>query len=706
MPPARTSRPGGHLGRGALYSLLLHAALLAPICALAFVWGSREEAQRAEEVDVGFESVPDAQLPPDLPSLEPPKPEEAEKLKPDAKKPPKKKQELAQLDKKKDEPKPKPEPEIVAPPMPPMPEPEIQKPPPQTEHRKSVEVDNENNQESPDAKYLAEKNNRVAEETRATNTNLEKNSKGEPEPASAPSDRKDDKVGAQKDKIAQLSDEKSAAGRMAPSVTPRTKPELASQDDQREKSLLALRDPAPRSHEVTPETADPSLPHAPDGELSERKQTTRGVNSRADKANGKQVKLAITGSDYEYIFGADAEAERRLAKKLKSTSAGKFRERQARVQSSLENFIPEVRPGNQTALNTRAAPFAAFIARMHRSIHALWGFQQLEDWDDLPSSSPLNNQNLLTVLELVLNADGTVDKVTIVRASGYLPYDTAAIDTAFTAGPYPEPPREIRSANGKIYVHWSFYRDGRQCSPAYVDYYILNNPPANSDKAQLPHAEGTSPTAPLAAAAQAPSANAAPSAPLLGEAPMREGPRRLRRSDDDAHSAKMRALDEEVARAEGRSGLTRAADEVAPEVPHAPKPSAQPTAAAPPPRDDPEARNVANRFFAALARADVGTMTGLAEVPFRTTGGTPVKSKAELGPMLKDLASELGRQGPSSVQVLTGAGVRSAFGRLPPGLDDGSGLLFAVAPLRDGDALMAALAKRGSFYRVVALVRR
>ena len=49
------------------------------------------------------------------------------------------------------------------------------------------------------------------------------------------------------------------------------------------------------------------------------------------------------------------------------------------MQAALENFIPEVKPGNQTALNTRAAPFAAYIARMHRSIHKLWGFGELED---------------------------------------------------------------------------------------------------------------------------------------------------------------------------------------------------------------------------------------------------------------------------------------------------------------------------------------
>jgi TonB family protein len=381
------------------------------------------------------------------------------------------------------------------------------------------------------------------------------------------------------------------------------------------------------------------------------------------------------------MFGADAEAERRLAKKMKSTRVGKFRERQARVQSSLENFIPEVRPGNQTELNTRAAPFAAFVARMHRSIHLLWGFGALEDWDELGSSSPLNNPNLLTTLEMVLNADGTVDKVTIVKASGYLPYDTAAIDTAFAGGPYPDPPHEIRSANGKIYIHWRFYRDGRQCATSGVDYFILNNPPPDADKASAAHADA---------------ANG-----LEAGAPVREGPRHLRRDvgDDAAHRAKIHALDEEIARAEGGSRPAEAEPE---------EPAKARGAASPPVSEahEPEARIVAGRFFGALAAGDVTTMATLAEIPFRTTGGGTVKARADLQPMLKDLAAELGSKGLGGVQLLTGAGVRSAIGRLPTGLDDGSGLLFAVSTLHDGDALIAALARRGNSYRIVALVRR
>src|SRR5262249_2723088 len=260
---------------------------------------------------------------------------------------------------------------------------------------------------------------------------------------------------------------------------------------------------AKKTHELTPETADPSLPRAADGEIAQPRSPVRGATSDPSRQkNGERVKLALSDKDFEYLFGADAEAERRLAQSQKSTHFGKFQRNAARVRAALENFIPEVKPGNQPALNTRAAPFAAYIAKMHRSIHKLWGFGALEDWDELSSSSPLNNPNLSTTLEMVLNRDGTLDKVTVVRASGYLPFDAAAIDTAYNAGPYPDPPRAIRSANGKIYVHWQSHRDERQCATSGVDYFILDNPPSGAD-----------------------SAAAVPEAPSEGPRPVSAGPR-------------------------------------------------------------------------------------------------------------------------------------------------------------------------------------
>jgi TonB family protein len=657
-------------------ALLAHGVLLGPIVVLTFIYAAREEAQRAEEVDVAFRDVSPDELPADLPAMDDltqPPPQLTDRLPPDRKKQkPKDKDKQKQPEKDKQAKTPKPEPEVKIPPLPPMPK-ETPPPPPPPEqrkaHEKMVDLDNDKDVPPPkDAKFLAQKNSRAEVETRATDTNLEKTQKGG-EAASTPSERQDQEIGDDKAKIADLDERKSAEGKQAPEVTPHLNPELSQERPQpaREKSLLALRDPAPRNHELTPETVDPSLPRTADGDIAmPRNQSMRGPPKDSSAlSKGKHMKLALTGKDFDYLFGADAEAERRLAQKERSQKLGRFAKRQARLKSALENFIPEVKPGNQTALNARAAPFAAYIARMHRSIHRLWGFGQLEDWDEKPGSNPFNNQDLLTTLEMVLNTDGTVDKITIVRASGFTAYDVAAIDVAYSAGPYPDPPREIRSANGKIYIHWRFYRDGRQCATSGVDYYILNTPPAGGDK-------GT------AVADNDPPGESRKSAE-------EEGPRHLERGNTGPVST-FGATKKSGPRGVGGG------DDPPVNFPRA---------------DDPAARHTAEAWFAALGRGDVAAMAGAASFPFRSTGGVAASSREQLTAMLTSLVDESSRRSGDSVQIHTGASLRGILGKLPPGIDDNTGGLFAVSALSKTEMLILVLSqKTNGGWNVSGLVRR
>jgi len=675
-------RARGYLSRGALIALLLHVNVLAPLGIAAWIFGGREEAQRNEEVDVAFQAADQTDLPADLPPIEP-TPEPAEPPSKDAKKkekvekprkletkPPEKK------DQKAPDPK-KPEPEVVVPPLPPMPPPP---PPERKSHEKMVDLDDGNDKASPDAKFLAEKNNRAEVETRAQDTNLLKNQKGE-QAASAPSQREDNNPGADKEKIAQLEEQKSLLGRSAPDVTPHQNPEVSQPHDEHEqtrRSLLALRDPSPKQHELTPETADLSLPHAADGEIPLPSKAARGQKSDAAQIpDGNKTKLALSSKDYEYLFGAAADAERRLAQQAKSTRQGKFQQKLARVRAAVENFIPEVKPGNQTALNTRAAPFAAYIARMHRSIHELWGFGQLEEWDDKPTSSPFNNRNLVTELEIVLNSDGTVDRIGVARPSGLLEYDVAAVDVVYSAGPYPDPPRAIRSANGKIYVHWRFYRDERQCATSGADPYILDNPAAGGDKASMLDP---------------------PRPPVVQ--PAAGGERRLQHLDGDgAHRAKRAALDRELAAAQGE--MSSASE---PSVPAAPAGQAAKENAAPPSASDAGAQNAAERWFAALASGDVSRLLDQAALPFKTNGKA-VSRRAELQQMLGDLASE-GVKRPGSVRLVTAAALRAAIGKLPPDLEDTGSQLYSAISIGPNDMLILALGQRAGGWRPVGMVRR
>jgi TonB family protein len=713
------SRARGFLSRGALLSLLLHVQLLLPIGVVIWIYAGRQEAereaQRAQEMDVEFQDATVAELPKDLPPVEPP-PDQLEppkpappKLKPIARD--KKPEEKAV----KPEDKPKDEPEKVI--AQPTPKPEQPPPPPppdlQKAHEKIVDQESEKKEEPPpDAHYLAQDNHKAARETRARETTLEKRKH----------DGKDNELPtAEKDKIAELEDQKSALGRKAPDVTPHENPQVAEklEPQNREKSPLALRDPAPRTHEITPETADPSLPRAADGDIA-MARPARGAPADPTRTKaGDKVKLALSQKDFEYLFGADAEAERRLAETHRSTRKGKLAQKIARVQAALENFVPEVQPGNTSELSTRAAPFAAYIARMHRSIHKLWGFDQLEAWDELSGSSPLNNPKLATTLEAVINRDGTIDKVTIVRTSGYLGFDAAAIDVLYTAGPFPDPPREIRSPNGKIYVHWTFHRDERQCTPAFTQYFILADKPRSKEKggivdqpeaAHAPgggaagdasHLAGAAPAGESAGAgpgaatggAAAPDAPAAPRPPgTTGD----DGPRRLRRYDDSRHRATMHRLDEEVAATEEQSGS-------------APPPSAAPAAETQPSvarASDPAARAVAERWFKALASGDASALASLAVLPFKTAG-KDVSKRATLTAMLTDLVGEEKASAARSLQLFTTAGLRAAIGKLPANVDDGSGTqLYALASSGPRDALILILAKRGTEWKPVGLVRR
>jgi TonB family protein len=122
---------------------------------------------------------------------------------------------------------------------------------------------------------------------------------------------------------------------------------------------------------------------------------------------------------------------------------------------------------------------------MHRKLHPLWAFGQLAAWDKLPSSSLFNNPELMTGIDLVLTRDGVPESVTIFRSSGFLDYDVAVVDTVLAASPFPAPPAEVLSTDGKVHVEWQIHRDGRQCSTGGLDAFILGSVPSVPDEMAL-----------------------------------------------------------------------------------------------------------------------------------------------------------------------------------------------------------------------------
>ena len=139
---------------------------------------------------------------------------------------------------------------------------------------------------------------------------------------------------------------------------------------------------------------------------------------------------------------------------------------------------------------------------MHRSIHKLWGFGRSTTGTSCPASSPLNNSKLSTTLEMVLNRDGTVDKVTRrarrpATCRSTRPRSTSRIN----AGPIPI--RRARSAppTARSTSTGSSTATSASARPRGVDYFILDNPPASADhrssptRRSRPHPVATPPAA-------------------------------------------------------------------------------------------------------------------------------------------------------------------------------------------------------------------
>ncbi len=464
----KTRRDRGRIGRGLLLSILLHAQVLVPLMAWVFWW----DKPANNEVGLSFESVKDEELPPNLPAVEEPmEPSKATKLPERTEKSPTAKPPRPQASAERArEPKP-PQPEPVAP----KPEEKTVAQPEELPGQKMVDLDMGKEEDAAkDAKYLAQRNNRAEHETRARQTNLEKNRQGKP---SEPSD--------DKDKIAQLEDREAKPGQrgrkaLAEESNPMIEP----------RPTLSMRVPglekAGARGDLLPEDPDGMLSKAEDGRREA--EGPRRASTMADPPH-------LTKQGYASTFGDDAETAAAVAKQERSKHKGKFTERNERVFSALENFIDEVTPDNQTELNTRAAPFAQFITRMHRQIHEKWAFGFLTQMDTSFRDSPMNDLKLVAKLEIVLDGEGNVDKIAMVRTSGITGFDGAAISAVYAAAPFPTPPTAILSGNGKVYLHWKFHRNGDACGTPGVNYFILDNGDKSGSKKAPPprssHANAT-----------------------------------------------------------------------------------------------------------------------------------------------------------------------------------------------------------------------
>ena len=112
------------------------------------------------------------------------------------------------------------------------------------------------------------------------------------------------------------------------------------------------------------------------------------------------------------------------------------------------------------SLNTRAHPAAAYLSEIHGKIHAQWA-EKL--WNQARNMTHLSEQTGVIFL-LIVNSDGSLCNIhRYLSTNTDSIYESAALTSLKWALPLPVPPPNLHSPNGKTYLTWGFFRDGRQC---------------------------------------------------------------------------------------------------------------------------------------------------------------------------------------------------------------------------------------------------
>jgi TonB family protein len=400
----------------------------------------------------------------------------------------------------------------------------LQQPQPQSDRRIAVRQHVKPNQtDNPNARYIGDEANKVEEETVATQTSHDKDDENPtpggnhagPEPKPGDSERtriaeSEEHPGEQNRAPGERGSEfevqhlppatrpqgpvpiPGAAGTQAPRAGGDGHPAAASQQPP---NMLLPGGPGPAAPEVIEAPGgnwsfNPIRPGAGNGSSTEPGpgQTVKPAPNASSttwlglggKPGPGQINLNLNQMGVVASVGQDqlrkereADGERRKSEHRGSWTASNFE----RWRSAIENYVSSVKPGNQTALNTAAVPFASYLNGMHNRIHPIFADAFLASLDSLPRDNPLNDQKLITRLEIVVTRDGHLVRMGVVKTSGVTAFDIAALDSVQRASPFGPAPTAIVSPDGRVYLHWEFHRDEvYACSTMNARPFMLNVP--------------------------------------------------------------------------------------------------------------------------------------------------------------------------------------------------------------------------------------
>jgi protein TonB len=171
------------------------------------------------------------------------------------------------------------------------------------------------------------------------------------------------------------------------------------------------------------------------------------------KANLKNLKL----SDIGFEVGEPIPKKTTRSPASESVKGMENGDPLSQGLSATNDYVEEVALGDFTHLNTVEYKFYGFFHRIRQKLEQFWGKSIQEKAEAIFRSGRRlpASENLITNLQVTLNAKGEIVGVKILGASGVKELDDAAVESFNEAGPFPNPPSELL-VNGKATIDWGF----------------------------------------------------------------------------------------------------------------------------------------------------------------------------------------------------------------------------------------------------------
>ncbi len=205
--------------------------------------------------------------------------------------------------------------------------------------------------------------------------------------------------------------------------------------------------------------------------------------SEQDKAVEKEVQAVMKGLFHQARHVSQDLLVESIPKKMERQLSSMSEELLQTIKAPLElklnelgtklsqtpDFLPGVKLGSHTLLNTKEFIYYSFFVRMKEQLY--WRWLQYFKKDNSASLISLaqDKQRLFsTYLYAVLSSDGEMQDLMVVDSSGSEVADSAALHAFLSAVPFPNPPDGLIEEDGFIHIRQSFH--------IYVSSSVAENP--------------------------------------------------------------------------------------------------------------------------------------------------------------------------------------------------------------------------------------